>query len=184
MADDAAITDGAPIDAETVQQPKERNILRRETHLDQLADKLREERVRRVVEPLLTGGHERAFFTRDLEYPRDLRDLGLVATDNPLRIANPIYAEVVPRELTYATQAGLAIEPAWHADPADGHLDAAKQIAAFRTFFREHSEHWIERFQYREAEPHLLLQAFCSAWSTAEDGSSGSTAWDGCASTC
>ena len=31
-------------------------ILRRETHLDQLADTLREPRVRRVIEPLLSGG--------------------------------------------------------------------------------------------------------------------------------
>jgi hypothetical protein len=30
-------------------------ILRRETHLDQLTDKLQEERVRRVIEPLLAG---------------------------------------------------------------------------------------------------------------------------------
>ena len=27
-------------------------------------------------------------------------------------------------------------------------------------FFREHSEHWIKRFAYREAGPQLLLQAF------------------------
>ena len=33
-------------------------------------------------------------------------------------------------------------------------------LAAFQTFFREHSEHWVERFQYREAGPQLLLQAF------------------------
>ena len=33
-------------------------------------------------------------------------------------------------------------------------------LAAFQTFFREHSEHWVERFQYKEAGPQLLLQAF------------------------
>lgn len=27
-------------------------------------------------------------------------------------------------------------------------------------FFREHSEHWVERFDYKEAGPQLLLQAF------------------------
>ena len=33
-------------------------------------------------------------------------------------------------------------------------------IAAFQTFFREHSEHWVQRFeQYQEAGPQLLLQA-------------------------
>ncbi|MGF1613140.1 MAG: hypothetical protein ACFCVA_04285 [Gammaproteobacteria bacterium] len=33
-------------------------------------------------------------------------------------------------------------------------------LAAFQEFFREHSEHWVERFQYREAGAQLLLQAF------------------------
>ncbi len=60
--------------------------------------------MRRVIEPLLSGGHEREFSARDLEY---VRDLGLIAGNDPLRVANPIYAEVVPSELTYATQAGL-----------------------------------------------------------------------------
>ena len=42
----------------------------------------------------------------------------------------------------------------------DGRLDLAKLLAAFQEFFREHSEHWVERFQYKEAGPQLLLQAF------------------------
>ncbi len=145
-----------PIDAEAVLAAQERLILRRETHLDQLADKLQEERVRRVVEPLLSGGAESGFAARDLEY---VRDLGLIAVDDPPRVANPIYAEVVPRELTYAVQAGLTEEMAWYVD-AGGGLDVRKLLSAFQTFFREHSEHWSQRFQYQEAWPQLLLQAF------------------------
>jgi hypothetical protein len=38
-----------------IDQAKENLILRRVTHLDQLADKLREPRVRRVIEPMLAG---------------------------------------------------------------------------------------------------------------------------------
>ena len=106
------------IDATDVRDAEEALIARRETHLNQLADKLQEDRVRRVVEPLLSGGGERAFSARDPEYIRDLR---LVASDDPLRIANPVYAEVVPRELTYAAQAGLVEDPAWYVDaPAGG----------------------------------------------------------------
>ena len=145
-----------PVGAEDILQAQEQLILRRETHLDQLADKLREERVRRVVEPLLSGGEERRFVDRDLEY---VRDLGLVARDRPLRIANPVYAEVVPRELTQVVQEEFEQETAWYVDAAGG-LDLAKLLAAFQAFFREHSEHWIERFEYREAGPQLLLQAF------------------------
>ena len=145
-----------PITADDVWGAQERIIQRRETHLDQLADKLQEDRVRRVVEPLLSGGDERGFSTRDIEY---VRDLGLIASDPPLRIANPIYAEVVPRELTAAAQEGLVQELAWYVD-ADGGLDVVKLLAAVQTFFREHAEHWLARFDYQEAGPQLLLQAF------------------------
>ena len=145
-----AITRGDILDAQ------EHLIASRQTHLDQLADKLRETRVRRVVEPLLSGGDEREFSARDLEY---VRDIGLIARDDPPRIANPIYAEVVPRELTYAAQAGLLQEAAWYVD-ADGGLDVDKLLGAFQAFFREHSEHWMGHFDYVEAGPQLLLQAF------------------------
>ena len=66
---------------------------------------------------------------------------------------------MIPRELTWTTEAFLTHEPAWYVE-ADGNLDVTRLLAAFQQFFREHSEHWIERFQYREAGPQLLLQAF------------------------
>ena len=145
-----------PVDADAILAAQEQLILRRETHLDQLADKLKEERVRRVVEPLLSGGEVRRFADRDLEY---VRDLGLVAQDLPYRIANPIYAEVVPRELTWVVQGEFEEDAAWYVD-ADGGLDVGKLLSRFQAFFREHSEHWVERFEYKEAGPQLLLQAF------------------------
>ena len=145
------------ITADAIQNAREQLILRRETHLDQLTDKLQEERVRRVIEPLLKGSDEAGSFADDdLQY---VRDLGLVRTDNPIAIANPIYREVIPRDLTYTTQAGFHHDPTWYID-ANGTLQVGKLLAAFQTFFREHSEHWIERFQYKEAGPQLLLQAF------------------------
>ena len=145
-----------PVTADAIHTAQEQLIQRRETHLDQLADKLKEERVRRVVEPLLSGGEQCRFVDRDLEY---VRDLGLVAQDRPLRIANPIYAEVVPRELTWVVQEEFDQETAWYVD-SEGRLDVGKLLSAFQTFFREHSEHWVERFEYKEAGPQLLLQAF------------------------
>ena len=149
----------SPITADAILEAQERLILRRDTHIDDLAHKLREERVRRVVEPILTGAAETAFSDEDLAY---VRDLGLVAPSDggPLRIANPIYAEVAPRHLTYAVQEALPQQMAWYVG-ADGGLDVAGLLAAFQQFFREHSEHWIQRFeQYHEAGPQLLLQAF------------------------
>ena len=144
------------IDADDIRGAREQLILHRETHLDQLADKLQEERVRRVVEPLLSGGGEPVYSYLDLEYARDL---GLVARDDPVRVANPIYGEVIPRQLTSAVQSGLVQETAWYVD-ADGCLDVDRLLAAFQAFFREHAEHWVGRFDYREAGPQLLLQAF------------------------
>ena len=144
------------ITAEDLLDAQEHLILTRVTHLDQLADKLREERVRRVVEPLLSGGDERPFTDHDLQY---VRDLGLVAQEPPVRIANPLYAEVVPRELTWIAREELAQDVAWYVN-ADGVLDLEKLLAAFQAFFREHSEHWVARFDYVEAGPQLLLQAF------------------------
>ena len=144
------------IAADDIFEAREQLIERRETHLDQLADKLQEDRVRRVVEPLLSGGGESESSARDIEY---VRDLGLIAQRGPMRIANPVYAEVVPRELTYAVQETLAQETTWYVD-ADGSLDVVALLAAFQEFFREHSEHWVARFDYHEAGPQLLLQAF------------------------
>ena len=82
------------------------------------------DRKRRVVEPLLSGGDERGFTARDIEY---VCDLGLVAQDAPLRITNPIYAEVIPRELTWAAQEGFVEDTAWYVD-ADGELDMVKLL--------------------------------------------------------
>ena len=89
-------------------------------------------------------------------------DLGLVRRGpNGLEVANRIYAEVIPRELTVVQQIKLeTIErPAWYIE-ADGQLNMPKLLAAFQQFFRENSEFWLERYEYREAGPHLLLQAF------------------------
>ena len=143
------------IGKEEVLEAQEELILSRQTHLHQLADKLEEPRVRRVIEPMLSGG-ERAFTARDVEY---VRDLGLIARDAPVRVANPIYAETIPRELTLAVQEGLVQEAAWYVR-ADGGLDMDALLAAFQRFYRDHSEHATVQVPYREAAAQLLLQAF------------------------
>ena len=145
-----------PLTADAIQQAREQLILSRDTHLDQLTDKLQEERVHRVIAPLLSGSADPELRPDDLQY---VRDLGLVTRNAPVRIANPIYREVIPRDLTWDRQETLTHDPAWYLDAA-GNLRLTDLLAAFQEFFREHSEHWIERFQYREAGPQLLLQAF------------------------
>ena len=144
------------VSADDVAEACEALIVRRVTHLDQLADKLREDRVRRVVEPMLSGADEQAFSNRDIEY---VRDLGLIARDKPVRIANPIYAEVLPRELGWVLQETLDLDTTWYVD-ADGSLNLDRLLEAFQDFFRRHSEHWKNRFLYEEAWPQILLQAY------------------------
>ncbi len=148
----------APVALEQVEQAKERLILRRETHLDQLADKLREERVRRVIEPLLGGSDTpQTILVDDLDY---VRDLGLVRAAGTLAVANPIYREIIPRQLTYTADETIDQHARWYVEPASGRLDTTRLLTAFQQFFREHAEHWAERFQYQEAGPQLLMQAF------------------------
>ena len=83
---------------------KERPVLARVTHLDQLTFRLKEERVRRVIEPILAGEEDTgAIDPGDLEY---LVDLGLLRRERNGRVAvaNGIYREVIPRELIWAAQ--------------------------------------------------------------------------------
>lgn len=145
-----AITGGDVLDA------RERLIESRATHLDNLGSKLEEERVQRVIEPLLSGGGRSESTARDIEY---VRDLGLIAVDPPVRIANPIYVEVIPRELSSTLQEELPQETSWYVGP-NGELRLGKLMEGFQQFFREHSEHWAGRFDYREAGPQLILQGF------------------------
>ncbi len=151
------------IEVDDVYAAREELILSRRTHLDQLAHKLEEERVRRVIEPLLSDAEEPGCEVSDIGFQRDVdyvRDLGLIASGRGIRMANPIYAEVVPRELTAAAQERLAnVQATWYVDGA-GRLDMTKLLRAFRTFFGEHAEHWMGRFDYREAGPQLLLQTY------------------------
>ena len=124
------------ITATDIHKAREQLIVRRETHLDQLADKLQEDRVRRVVAPLLSEDADLAFSTRDIDY---VRDLGLIARDDPLRIANPIYAEVIPRELAYPAQGrarrgrGVLCRGRRQLEPAPAH-------AGVQVFFRMNAE--------------------------------------------
>ncbi|GAB6163882.1 hypothetical protein JCM12298_30420 [Desulfothermus naphthae] len=146
-----------PITKELITEAKEKIILERYTHIDQLADKLKEDRVQRVIEAILEGDkNPEDIPIDDILY---VEDLGLIKTRPNLRISNKIYQEIIPRELTFSTQVTITHDALWYVNP-DGSLDMVKLMRAFQEFFREHSESWLERFQYKEAGPQLLMQAF------------------------
>jgi len=155
--DRAARDRSLPIDLERYKAARERLIQSRATHLDQLTDKLREERVRRVVSALLEGESTLSQVpSDDQEY---VADLGLINTRPQIAIANRIYREVIPRELTWVAQTRITHDQPWYLRP-DRRLDMPKLLAAFQQFFREHSDAWVEGFDYKEAGPQLLMQAF------------------------
>ncbi len=147
-----------PIGASHIEVAKERLILSRSTHLDSLADKLNEPRVRAVVEPILTGADLGAEVAqRDIDY---CEDLGLIARDGKLvRIANPLYREVLPRELSWTWQRRMDVpERRWSL--ANGRLDFAAILQAFVDFWRQHGE-WMVRGQaWPEAAQQIVLMAF------------------------
>ena len=147
-----------PIRVEAIDDAREQLIRRRVTHLDQFASALDEERVRRVILPMLGGSANWQYSPCDLEY---VRDLGLVAAEGAVRIANPIYAEVVPRELTSVLESGLRaqVDPSWYVQ-TDGNLDLEGLLSAFQDYFREHAESWVDRYGHAEAGPQLVLYAY------------------------
>ncbi len=148
------------IDEEKMRAAREALILRNDTHLDQLTDKLREERVRRVIEPMLIGD-ENTGSDSDVQY---VLDLGIVRRRLPgktLAPANAIYAEVLPRVLNNTMQYSLhedRILPSWQ--DATGRLNPRQFMLNFLNFWREHGEVMMQSAPYHEAAPHLVLMAY------------------------
>ena len=149
------------ITPEMIDRAIENIIYRRDTHIDILIDKLKEERVRRVIQPMLSNSDD----ADDSNIPSDdiqyVEDMGLIKRERgkPRRIANNIYREIIPRELTWSTQDGLTQNPLWYMN-SDNSINMEKLLLDFQQFFRQNADSWIATFDYAEAGPQLLLQAF------------------------
>jgi len=143
---------------EMTEEAINRLILSRATHLDQLADKLDEERIRNVVLPLILNKEAKPN-NDDIEY---CIDLGLIKMSNKgLVISNEIYKEIIPRELTSYRQKDFVgrFRPDWIKD--DGSLDTEDLLGKFTQFWRENSDIWASQIKgYEEAAPQLVFQAF------------------------
>jgi AAA+ ATPase superfamily predicted ATPase len=152
------------ITAEMVSEAIKTIILRRDVHIDQLLDKLKEPRVQKVIEQVIIGEGENLERTSDdFNY---VKDLGLIRLDEGKVVAgNPIYGEVIVRTLSYNEQMTLESDdrfteyemPKYYKNNC---VDMNLMLLDFQQFWRENSDVWKERFQYKEAAPHLILQAF------------------------
>jgi len=155
---------------------RERLIERRDIHIDQLADKLREPRVRKVISELLGDDIEPGLAPPSEDDQLYVQDLGLIRTRPQIEIANPIYREIIPRALTWVAQTRIPQETVWYVG-RDGRLDFSKLLNGFQQFFRENGEIWIERFDYKEAGLHYRCRRSCNASSTVVGGSIGNMGW-------
>jgi len=142
-------------------------ILARGTHFDSLMERLKEERVRKVIQPLILGED------MDIDKLSDdylyTRDLGIISDETgATKPSNPIYAELIVRTLNWSVQETIKDNYTDYTVPRymkNGKIDMDFLIKDFQEFWRENSEIWIARYkknfyQYDEAAPHLVLQAF------------------------
>ena len=147
------------ITAADIETAKETIIRRRDTHVDSLMERLREPRVRRVVEPVIFGGTRTV--SSNSEDWRFAVDLGLLREERGVLVpSNRMYAEIIGRYLSRDEQESMmqsVPETPWAT--ADG-LDMPGLMAAFQAFWRENSGADRRAYEYGEATPHLVLMAF------------------------
>ncbi|MDR1519914.1 MAG: ATP-binding protein, partial [Planctomycetota bacterium] len=148
-----------PVTAGHIDNAADTLMKRRDTHIDSLLDRLREPRVRKVIEPMLTGAENEVSLLHD--DTKFCLDLGLVkiGAAGVLEPANPIYREVIVRALTYDIQARMPPDLAnrW----MDGkRLGMTPLLKAFQQFWRENAGVYLKGGDYLEAVPHLVLQAY------------------------
>ncbi len=150
-----------PVTAAHIDQSKERLIQARTTHLDSLAERLAEPRVARVVQPVILGDNPLAipYDHDDFQYAIDL---GLIVRGpQGAQPANPIYREVLARQVGLRIQESLN-QPWWPWRTPDGRLDFPALIDAFLDWWRD-NEGAVKAHgnkNYPEALPHLALMAF------------------------
>ena len=140
-----------------VEAAKEILIRRQDTHLNSLAERLREDRVKVIIEPILAGQELPNISNEDRQY---LVDLGLLKRDpaGGLVVANPIYREVLPRVLVQGSQDSLpTIAPTWLT--ASGEIDLDILLQSLLDFWLQHGEALLKSASYPEIAPHLVFMA-------------------------
>ncbi|MFM7201007.1 MAG: hypothetical protein ACKO6N_09475 [Myxococcota bacterium] len=141
-----------------VEEAKELLIKRRDTHLDSLGERLREPRVKRIMVPMLSGEMLSDVPDDDIRF---VQDLGLMENrlGEGLVVANPIYAQIIPRVLTNVLELNLGpFHPTWLLP--SGQLSLEKLQRAFVEFWRQHGTPLLSTAPYAEVAPQLVLIAF------------------------
>jgi hypothetical protein len=144
-----------------IKEARQQMILARETHLDALAVRLKEPKIRGVIEPILTGESDPNMGRANPDVMLAM-DLGLInwTSENGFTIANPIYEEILTRHLHSGYHDNLPPPSSWQWQKPDGSLDMDRMLQEFQSFWRQHADLWEPKSDYTEAFPHLLLMAF------------------------
>ncbi len=152
------VPDGSPVTADHIEAAKEALIKSRAVHIDSLAERLRDPKVKRVIQPILAGDSTIILGESDPDVQL-VMDLGLIRFSDGWEIANPIYREVLIRTLNVNYQQSFpAPEFKWQKD--NGDLDMETLFDEFQTFWRRNGDLWEQKADYTEVFPHLLLMAF------------------------
>jgi hypothetical protein len=149
------------VELKHVEQARLDMITARETHLDALGERLKDPRIRRVVEPIITGELNPNLGRTNHDVMLAI-DLGLVqwTSETGLTISNPIYTEILTSHLNSGYHDILPPPTSWQWQKPDGSMDMDKLLREFQKFWRRHADKWEEKAEYTEAFPHLLLMAF------------------------
>ncbi|MCL1816713.1 MAG: ATP-binding protein [Clostridiales bacterium] len=159
MTADAPMT---TVNADMVTEAIQILILRNDTHFDSLMARLHEERVRRIIEPVIIG-QESALDLNSDDYSY-VKDMGLIRDDRgKTEPANPIYGEIIIRTLSRNVQAEIGLKGYTYPIPRyleGGKIDMNILLSDFQIFWRENEAIWQKKFDYQEAAPQLIMQAF------------------------
>ncbi len=132
----------------------QRLVARHVTPIDALQSRLTEPRVRHVIEPLLLGSAEIASAAAsDVQF---VRDIGLVAIDDPVRIDGLIFHALVPRLLSESTQRAFIADPASFFDP-DGRLSMERLLQTFAEFYAAHASELLAGIAYTKIAPEIVF---------------------------
>jgi hypothetical protein len=149
------------VTAELVSEAIQNIILNRPTHIDSLLERLKEDKVRKIIDPMILGEE---FIDKNSDDFLYTRDLGLIRVVNSLiEPANPIYAEVIIRKLSSDMQETLHNPKYPYQLPRylkDRRIDMDFLMRDFQQFWHLNSAIWTDMPDYKEAAPHLVMMAF------------------------
>ncbi|MDR1924666.1 MAG: AAA-like domain-containing protein, partial [Planctomycetaceae bacterium] len=137
------------VTSEIIEQAIQNIILRRDTHIESLMARLKEKRIRDILQAIILGADDE--IDRFADDFRFTRDLGLIREDDGvIKFANQIYEDVIVRTLNFNTQIKLqnnsTYQPLRYIN--DGQIDMNQLLIDFQEFWRMNGEIWQEKYEY------------------------------------